>query len=245
MPTVNTLPQSVKLSLCTASTCATCFTWCGLSCGIERWYRSWVRWCSGYHICFTRRWSRVRSSLGPSGFWSDDSVWEQFWYGFYLFVYSGPCFCSCSCDQKVVKFQCMYLMWQIRLCSGAVLLCFTLFLPFNFICKSSFWKCHYSVRITKQIDESLFVIAKWQYSCKFLCCNSVAAGLPYLTSNLIQLIRCKTSSLLKMMLGLPTKTCTWDHTRMYVFSKATCMKRDHTISQHQKGISHPSLFHTV
>lgn len=24
-----------------------------------------VRWCSGYHVCFTRRRSRVRTSLGP------------------------------------------------------------------------------------------------------------------------------------------------------------------------------------
>ena len=28
----------------------------------------WVLWCSGYHICFTRRWSRVRTSPEPVSF---------------------------------------------------------------------------------------------------------------------------------------------------------------------------------
>ena len=28
-------------------------------------FASEVRWCSGYHVCFTRRRSRVRTSLGP------------------------------------------------------------------------------------------------------------------------------------------------------------------------------------
>ena len=26
---------------------------------------TWVLWCSGYHICLTRRWSRVRTSPEP------------------------------------------------------------------------------------------------------------------------------------------------------------------------------------
>ena len=31
---------------------------------------SMVRWCSGYHVCFTRRRSRVQPSLEPSFFFS-------------------------------------------------------------------------------------------------------------------------------------------------------------------------------
>ena len=34
-----------------------------------------VRWCSGYHVCFTRRRSRVQSSLGPWEFWVSSSGW--------------------------------------------------------------------------------------------------------------------------------------------------------------------------